>query len=117
MVKLDEYKLIKISLCSFLILFVVIFGLEMSFEKKLTEISQIDMSYIDKKVMVYAYAKDVNSFSNHTFFLISDNNEKTISGIVFYCNSCVEENTFYVFEGKITLYNGELDLIVEKISR
>lgn len=100
----------------FIFLFIVIFYVENSYELQTTNISQIDTTYLNKIVKIEGKVLIDTKFNKTLFLEIEDINlEKSrINGIVFNSDFRINRTKIYFFEGKITLYKKEPEIIVEK---
>lgn len=109
--KLKKTMLIKLSLLGFLFAFLLIYFIEDNIEINLISVSQLDNSYLNKYVKISGEVISVRNSETSTFIVIEDRNFK-INGILF--DSVKIDNGEYIFEGKVTKYNDELEIIIEK---
>ncbi len=112
---MKKTSLIKISLILFLIIFGIVYFVEESYELEKMNISQIDDTFYNNYVKIYAKVITIRNF-NETIFLILKDETKEIPAIIFEKVE-IEKNQNYYFEGKITKYNGDLELIVERFEK
>ncbi|MFW6285923.1 MAG: hypothetical protein ACOC16_02020 [Nanoarchaeota archaeon] len=114
--KLSNRSLLKISLIGFLMLFIAIYFIENNYEPQEKLIQNLSMKDLDKHVKINGKILQQTTISNTKFLKISDNkSNKTIKGIIFENNHTYSKNNNYTFEGKITMYQGEIEIIINKI--
>ena len=67
---------------------------------------------IGERARVCGYARDISSYSNVTFFVI-EGSDCLINGVVF--DEVLFSEGDYIFQGKVEMYEGEKEMIVNKI--
>jgi RecJ-like exonuclease len=84
-------------------------------EIDLTLISDIDGSFLDKKVRVEGEVKSVKESSSMTMFNVEDKSGEI--KVVVFSDEYIDLSGFVVVEGKIMEYEGEYEINAERISR
>ncbi len=110
--KIKKTILIKISLIGFLLIFLLIYFIEENTVILLTKISEIDNTYINKYVKITGNIVKLKNSNSSTFITIK-NNENYLKGIIFEKIKLKKEKK-YIFEGKISKYNNELEIIINE---
>jgi len=113
--QIKEYNIIKISLITFLFLFILLFYLDSIYSPNLTKISSIDKSYFNKIVKLEVKIEK-QRLKNQTLFLsLSDNSSKIIDGIIFKTNLTLDYKQNYEIIGRISLYKNEFEILITQI--
>lgn len=79
-----------------------------------TSIGEIDETMVGQKVTVYGQVQNFSTAKNTLFFTLVNGSEK-IKAISFRENMLITDGSKIRAEGKITLYKGETELIVNSI--
>ncbi len=114
--KLSEHKLIKITFVSFILLFLLVYIIDLNYKLTPIPISEIDKTKINKRVAIKVEVASQNLHGNTLFLTLSDKNNE-IKAVIFNQNELLELQGEYYFLGKISLYNNELELIVDEIKK
>lgn len=133
--KLNEHKLIKIYLATFLFLFVIITIIDTNYYPKIEDISNINKNFNNKKIGVHAKIIDIENKGNITILTLENMGDgikisvetelENIDGVVFNMNTLdlkeirkyFKNDDYLYFFGKITLYQGEIQFIIEEIKK
>lgn len=114
--KLSNHILIKSTLILFVSLFIVLFYLDSVYVMPLVKISDIDESYLNKKVKIEGRISQQNSYKNMLFLEIYDDSSE-ILGMIFESDFLLNKSSNYIFKGKVTTYDKKLEIIIEKIEK
>lgn len=112
--KLNDKNLTKICIVLFLALYCVIYYVDSRFELETSNISELSIKDINKKIKVEGTPTKQKLIGENLFFTIENNNSNLIA-IAFGINETLSKNQRYYFEGRITLYNNDIEIIVDKI--
>ncbi|MFB6115291.1 MAG: exodeoxyribonuclease VII large subunit [Candidatus Nanohalobium sp.] len=82
-------------------------------EPRTVEINQVDRSMIGEKVTIHGTVENLSTNSNTLFFKLTANNT-SITAISFRETLFIREGSKIKASGKITLYQGELEIVVNK---
>ncbi len=111
---LSDNRLIKISLVGFLVCFMLLFYLDYTYELDVSNIEDIDLSSINAYVKIDAKIISQSLINKNIFLEIKDNTGK-IKAMSFDTNFKLDETKKYYIVGKVSLYKGELELIIDEI--
>ena len=112
---IKENNIIKFSLIVFIITILLIFYIENNFEKPKTKISEIELKDINKRVIFYGNLTKFNKNNDMGFFTFEDNN-KSINIVTFNLNQSFELNKTYKINGRVNLYENNIQVIADEIS-
>lgn len=94
----------------FLLVFLIFYFFEINLDLKPTSINEIG-NYVNKHIKIDGEIISIRKTNSTTFVKII-NNGTELNGVIFDVVNI--EKRDYVFEGKISIYNGELELIIDK---
>lgn len=98
------------SILGILFLFILCFFVDF----KLTAISDIDDSFVDKKIRIEGIAENIKNSEKVLMFDLKDETGKI--KVVVFSSEKIELRGHLNVEGKVAEYNNELEIIAEKIS-
>jgi hypothetical protein len=111
---LSNRVLIKFSLIGFLFLFVFLFYLDFNFDLEKIYIKDISMGNLNDIVVIEANIVE-QTLQDNIYFLSLDDGSGKIKAVLFDSNFKFDSNYYYSIEGKVTLYDKELELVVREI--
>lgn len=112
----SDKRVIKVCLSVFVVIFLVLFFFDYNYEFEVTRISDIDLSYINEKVLIEGMIEK-QSFRNGTLFLEVYDDSSSIKVVGFDFDSSLNESRKYRFYGRVTYYKNELEVIVSRIDK
>lgn len=112
--QLNNRELIKISIVGFLLLFITIYYLDQNYELERTYISKLSLKNINDVVRVEGKIRK-QSLMNETLFLEIFDPTGKINGVIFDAKEKFDSDLDYIFEGKVTLYNKNIELIIKEV--
>jgi hypothetical protein len=116
--KLSHRSLIKITLITFLTLFTILHIIETKQELSKTSIDNLSIKDINKHKKIEAIIIKQKAIKNNNFLTLkSPTTNKTINAIIFDNNKTLSKKQTYEIEGKITLYNQEIEIIINQIKK
>lgn len=108
------HNTIKYTLIGFLLSFTLIFYLDNNHELSTKNISDLSLKDLNKNVKIEGRILKQNLIKDHLFLTINDGTS-SIKVIGFYAKEELYPYSQYIIEGKITLYEKELEIIANKI--
>ena len=114
--KPSKRSLIKISLIVFLTLFSIVYTIEQNQDVKTKKIENISIEDTNKHYQIEGQIIKQTSIKNNNFLTIKSlNSDSRIKGIIFNDNHTYDRNKDYLLEGKISIYNKEIEIIINSI--
>jgi len=112
---IDTHKLIKYSLITFLLFISIVFIIDYNHKVPTSKIEELGLKDLNKYISVESKTLKQNLINNKTLFLTIGNKNKTIPAIFFNTNKTLNPKSSYIFTGKITLYQKEIELILYEV--
>jgi len=113
-VTLKKYTLIKLTLILFLILFFIIYIIELNYVLEVSKISDLSKRNVNEYVLISGKIITENLI-NKTLFIKIQDNTSVISGVIFNSGFLLNKSKEYNFEGKISIYNNKIELLIKKV--
>lgn len=112
--EIKEKHLRKFSIIVIIFSLMILIYLDKAVELPITSLDDISIENIDKNVKVIGKIQNQALINENLFFNIR-NNQTSIRGTIFGITNEIEPNTFFLIQGRVSMYNQELQIIVSKI--
>ncbi len=112
---MQESTLLKISVVSSIIGLALLFFLSMFTKLENTEIKELSIADIDRTIKIQGLVSRVNPGEKITFLEIVQHNKMPV--LVFSTNLTLNSGDEVEVVGKVTEYNGKVELIADNIRR
>lgn len=116
--KLKNKHLIKISLIVFLVSFSLVYFIEMNHSKNSISLDEISIKDVSKVAKIDAFVNNQRLYNSTLFLNVTEIiSNKTVKVVAFKSSNLLNESFNYSIIGKITLYQGEIELIAQRIEK
>ena len=111
---LKQNTIIKISLIVFILLFLVLTFIDMTTSPELIGIDNLTLNYLNEHVRIEGVIVKQSVYDDNSYLVIEDGNSQ-LDGVIFGIDKNFKEDREYFFEGKVVLYEQELELVIDKV--
>lgn len=112
--KLEKNKIKKICLIGYLLLFFLLFQMDKNYKLKAIKIEDINSKHMNKNIKIIGEINKIKQIRDNQFIEIK-NKESILKGIIFNSNKTLEINKKYIFNGKISKYQNNFEILISNV--